>query len=102
MICHSYSGTIKLLDKLAEHFDIQALYWSDQLLSTLKVVCHAYCCVYIHDFRMQDRIDTAASSTTTGSSSQAAEWTVSNGASLITDGCLRNLGNILYNYDCYC
>lgn len=37
MVCFSHSGTLKLVDKLAEDHDIKAQFWSNDLKKRLEV-----------------------------------------------------------------
>ena len=38
MVCHSHSGTIKMVDKISDDYDINVQFWSDDLLESLKVL----------------------------------------------------------------
>ena len=37
MLCLSHSGTIRLIDRISQDYDIDVQYWSDALLEDLKV-----------------------------------------------------------------
>ena len=37
MVCLSHAGTIKLVDRISVDYDVEVQFWSDELLSTLKV-----------------------------------------------------------------
>ena len=51
MISLSYSGTMKLIDCISKDHDIEVQFWSDNLLSSLKVVksfsVFAHCTYFI-------------------------------------------------------
>ena len=38
MVCLSHSGTLKLVDRLCEDYDVKVKFWSDELMDSLKVV----------------------------------------------------------------
>ena len=37
MVCHSYTGTMKLLNKLSDDYDAKVMYWSESLIPVLMV-----------------------------------------------------------------
>lgn len=40
MVCHSYTGTMKLLNNLSDNYDEKVLYWSESLIPVLTVSKH--------------------------------------------------------------
>ena len=44
MICFSLPGTVKLIDKLSEDYDVDVLFWSDNFKEAVKVNIKLYSC----------------------------------------------------------
>ena len=38
MVCHSHSGTIKMVDRISDDYDVNVCCWSDDLLQNLKLI----------------------------------------------------------------
>ena len=40
MLSLSHSGTLKFINQIAEDYDVNVQYWSDELLENLKVIVY--------------------------------------------------------------